>query len=740
MSKRQDVTIRLSAEGQAQLIASLRAVGGEGERMARQIERASVPPTRGLLAVNAASRQLQGNMQGLSGRAGVLGASLTALGPIGLGVAAALGAMALGIGKAFSIAREGMAFGDELDTASKRLKIGTEALQEYRAALTIFGDADADFDRGAKVLLERVGEANRGTGEGVILFRRLGIEIRNAKGELKGVDDLLPEIADKMQALGSEAERADVAGKLFGRGAGASFINLLQDGSEGLARMRGEMREAGLVMDAELVRRYAEASDQSEILTTAIGVHLKSAFASFPAGLNASLEFIKNFAERLAQIADGIRDIEDKTEAGLAAREQRLHRQMFAFVDALAKAERLEGLGIDPGFGGRSADIKARMAEVSAELRRIDDTRAGRVRDTGTGGGDDPGGDTRSAQQIANAERDAQVLARLRMEIENFGDARAKAIDGALARLSKDASPQLRAEIEQLAGTIHDLNEAEKVNAKIRAELDAIEKAGAATRKALMTDAEKLTERERELGEQLAHNAITAEEYARAMGQAREQYDESTRANKELSAGLARMSIDAISTGRAFTNLGDVGVEALQRLLNKMLEVLAFKPLEDAFSGFLSSTFSGVFHQGGEVGAAGPGRHVDPGVFFGAPRMHRGGSIGGLAPGEHPIIAQAGEKIFTPRQLDNADALFRSLAGAGGRGGGDVVFNLKVEPPAGTQAETRERRNASGGMDVEVMLRQIDGYLADGIAQQRSQTGDALERRYGLNPAAGLQR
>ena len=732
MARKSDVTIRLSAEGRSELVASLRAVGGEGERMARQIERSGVPASRGLLAVNAASRQLQGNMQGLAGRAGLLGASLTALGPIGVAVAAGLGAMALGISRAFSIAKEGMAFGDEIDTAAKRLGVGIEALQEFRTALQIFGDESARFDDGARTLLERLGEAARGKGEGVEIFRRLGIDIRNARGEMKGIEAILPELADAMAGLGGEAARADVANKLFG-GQGQNFVTLLQDGSEGLERMRGEMRAAGLVMDAELVRRYAEASDQAEVLTTAIGVHLKSAFADFPNGLNATLTFFEAVSRGLAEIADKIREIENKSTAGLAREIAALEAQL-ARVDQLGlrgPAARLSGLE-DPEV------LRRQIAALQAELAARD-ARPPVTPPPGTG----TGGDERDSRAIANAERDAKILEQLALQVGNFGDARQQAIDNALARLSVTASAEQRAEVERLAGSLFDMAQHQKdLNRELDAEI-ALRKEGETLRRQTLTDNENLAEAQAKYNELLRAAAIDQETYGRAMQAAQEQFDPATRAAKELSGDLARMSIDAISTGRAFSNMGDVAVEALQRILNKMLEMLAFKPLEDAFGSFLSAGFSGVFHGGGEVRAGAPGRAVDPSVFAFAPRMHRGGNIGGsrgggLAPGERPIIAMDGEKIFTPRQLDNADGIIRALSASAARGGGDV--NVIVRPVPGTEAETTRRPNASGGEDIEVVMRQVDDWLGSRIAEGRSQTGEALQRRFGLDRAAGLQR
>jgi hypothetical protein len=59
----------------------------------------------------------------------------------------------------------------------------------------------------------------------------------------------------------------------------------------------------------------------------------------------------------------------------------------------------------------------------------------------------------------------------------------------------------------------------------------------------------------------------------------------------------------------------------------------------------LGKMFSGIFHDGGEVGSGGFGRWVNPGVFAGAHRYHEGG-IAGLLPGEVPAILQQGETVI----------------------------------------------------------------------------------------------
>lgn len=735
-----DVTIRLSTEGRDQLLADLRKLGDQGEKMAKQIERAGQPASRGLLAINAASKEMQSGLQGAASRGGALGGVLSSIGPAGLAAAAGLGVFAASVGFAFKKAKEGMDFADEIDTAVKRLGMGVEALQEYRAALQVAGDASANFDDGARTLLERMGETARGRGQGGAIFAKLGIDIRNAAGEMKSLEEMLPQIADGMAALGSEAERADVANKLFG-GQGQNFVAMLGQGSDALARQREEMRAMGLVMDEQVVKRYAEASDKSEMLSKAIDIQLKSAFVDLAPTIVRTLSLFADIASAINRITDAITDLENKTDDGLERERVTAEAEIARLMkirEGLGEASTLHlAFGASPEMGpaglldAGAAGIDRQIAEQKEKLEQITAAQIARASWPVTRGEVGSGGGTLTA----NAQRDAQLLADLTRQIEIFGDARQQAIDNVMKRLSADASPEVRAEIEALAGSIYDMTAAQKAQSEAFQKRDKEIAEGEALRQSLLDDTERLAEETGKLNEMMASGAIASETYDRALRKLQESYDPSIRATKELSGELARIVTSNLATARSFDDLASIAEQALNRILNKILEVHALQPLENFFSGAISSLMPGIFHAGGMAGEAGPSRAVSPALFLGAPRYH----MGGLLPGETPIIARQGEGIFTPRQMDNADSLFRALAGmaAGGQQG---AVTVNIYRSGGEEAETRQRRNAGGGIDVDVLFRGMDDWLGDNIAGGRSRAGDAIEQRFALDHTRGLVR
>jgi len=146
-------------------------------------------------------------------------------------------------------------------------------------------------------------------------------------------------------------------------------------------------------------------------------------------------------------------------------------------------------------------------------------------------------------------------------------------------------------------------------------------------------------------------------------------------------------------------------------------------------SGDLMGVNANVAHSGGLLGIDGlPSRHVDGAVFAGAHRFH----TGGLVSGEVPIIARQGEAVFTPGQL-------RALGGAvAGKPQVNVEVNV-INRASGVETRIEQQQQPDGSTRLDVIVEQMEARMARSISQG-SGLAPTLERRYGLNPAAGAMR
>ena len=209
--------------------------------------------------------------------------------------------------------------------------------------------------------------------------------------------------------------------------------------------------------------------------------------------------------------------------------------------------------------------------------------------------------------------------------------------------------------------------------------------------------------------------------------------------------------VDFVKTGKLdFKSLADSMISDLLRIA---VRSAILGPLANALGGIFGGSLSGgryagaapgtapvipvlsaplpapLHHSGGIIGRdAFSARMVDPRVFDGASHYHRGGLVGG----ERPIVVRDGEGVFTPGQM-------RSLAPVSdAKPTVNVAVNVRNTAP-GTRASADVRREASGDLSLDIVIEQVEGSMARHISRGEG-LAPTLQRRYGLNPAAGSLR
>lgn len=189
-----------------------------------------------------------------------IGASVLALGRkiVVLGIAGA--AAIVGLEESFAHA------GESIRRSSLKLGIGTSALQELRFAADQYGVEQDALESGLMRMSKGIGEAARGQGTLQVAFQRLNIPLRDADGHLRKLDDLLPEVADKLNELRDDGRRTALTMQIFGRG-GAALTPMLRHGGEMIAFMRHQAQLLGGVMSEESVEaaeKFTQAQKRTE--------------------------------------------------------------------------------------------------------------------------------------------------------------------------------------------------------------------------------------------------------------------------------------------------------------------------------------------------------------------------------------------------------------------------------------------------------------------------------------------
>lgn len=302
MAERQ-LSIRLSVTDADKVKAALTSLGKDGEAALRRLELSGQPASRGLLAINAASRDLQGSLAGMAGRLGPVGSGLSAMGAGGVAAAAGLAALIAGVGTLIGATRDAVTYGAAINDVAQQTGVAAEALQQWRYALAQGGVEINETDQALAKLNQKIGDAAGGSREARAVFEALGIAIRDASGDVRPVTDVLSDVADRLSRIEDPAQRAAAAADLFGRGISTKMVGALAEGSEALGGLRDEARTAGAVISEQLVAKAAQLDDQLAALALTVKAQTTEALVEAGPALVAFDSAIGNLKIRLAEFA-----------------------------------------------------------------------------------------------------------------------------------------------------------------------------------------------------------------------------------------------------------------------------------------------------------------------------------------------------------------------------------------------------------------------------------------------------
>jgi len=194
-----------------------------------------------------------------------------------LGSAAASFLPALGAAAMVSAVKNVVSKLDDIGKTADRIGITTDALQELRAVAESAGVEQSALDNSIEKLGKGLAEAAMGIGTAKYALDELGLSANDLMG--LGLDGALAKIADEINKVPDPMQKTALATQLFGR-SGAPMLNLLREGAAGMAKMRQEARELGIVIDEDLIRNAEEAQTQLDLMSRVINAELSSALIS----------------------------------------------------------------------------------------------------------------------------------------------------------------------------------------------------------------------------------------------------------------------------------------------------------------------------------------------------------------------------------------------------------------------------------------------------------------------------
>jgi hypothetical protein len=186
-------------------------------------------------------RRLGNSMQGLQGRAKNAALGFNSLkGAVG-GFAAAIAGSAI-VGGLGAMVKSAVNLGDELGKMSARTGVAQGALIGLRNAAALSDVDNEKLQAGLTRLNVAMLAAADGNAAAEAKFKRLGISVKNAAGEVRPTDQVFKDLGDRFKDMPNGAEKAAAAVSIFGK-AGADLIPLLNGGREAMEAFNFELSD-----------------------------------------------------------------------------------------------------------------------------------------------------------------------------------------------------------------------------------------------------------------------------------------------------------------------------------------------------------------------------------------------------------------------------------------------------------------------------------------------------------------
>ena len=207
---------------------------------------------------------------------------------------------------------------DEIGKMADNIGLSTDALQELRTIAESSGMTFQEFTKGFAKFSVSVGEAATGTGEAVQAFKTLGIRLTTASGATKNAEVLFNELSDAIKGFTNDSDKASIMADLFGQKVGIKMLNLLNNGSDGMARMRQEARDLGIVIDEKLIRSAEDAQTKLDLMSRVINANLNSALITLAPQLVTASKKLAEFAKIASDFFENTGFFkDDKLDTGL---------------------------------------------------------------------------------------------------------------------------------------------------------------------------------------------------------------------------------------------------------------------------------------------------------------------------------------------------------------------------------------------------------------------------------------
>lgn len=220
----------------------------------------------------------------------------------------------------FALVQSAANAGDEIQKMALRTGFSTEALSEFKHAAELSGSSIESVEKGVKRMQKMLFDAEKGLSTSKDALAALNLSFEDLRG--LSPEEQFSKLSMAIADIEDPSRRAALAQEVFGK-AGTELLPMLASGSEGIAAMRQEARDLGIVFSQDAADASAKFNDDLDRLKKGFGgvfkelaMNLMPMFTNklLPAIKDNLIPMMKRLAERIQGVFEWFANLSPKTQ------------------------------------------------------------------------------------------------------------------------------------------------------------------------------------------------------------------------------------------------------------------------------------------------------------------------------------------------------------------------------------------------------------------------------------------
>lgn len=245
------------------------------------------------------------------------------------------------------MAKQSLEAADAIGKTADAVGISTKTLQEYQHAAELSGVGTEKLNSVFLAFSKRIGELRAGTGPLVTYLNKFDKTLLQNLKSARNTDEALDLVFERMGEVKSATDRAALANAAFSR-SGIKMTVMVKDGAAGLAAMKKEANDLGIVMDERVIRNSEKANDAVQKLSQSLKSSFTTAIAANADSIAAAVEALARAFAALGKASSQGRRLDELFKIGAVTKKEMRAAETHASLipQILKKAEeRLKSYG-----------------------------------------------------------------------------------------------------------------------------------------------------------------------------------------------------------------------------------------------------------------------------------------------------------------------------------------------------------------------------------------------------------